>query len=154
MTKHSAGILSFRFRDGEMEVLLAHPGGPLWANRDDGAWTIPKGLVEANESCLDAAKREFEEEVGFEPKGNFLDLGEIKQPSGKVIHIWALEGNFDVAKFKSNMFEMEWPIHSGKIREYPEIDKVGWFKLKDAEKKILKGQIDFIKRLKEVLKIA
>ena len=151
MKKYSAGILLYRFKDGGLELLLAHPGGPFWARKDEGAWSIPKGLIEENEDPLIAAKREFKEEIGAEVDGNFVDLGEIKQPSKKVIRIFALEKNLDVSETKSNTFTIEWPKGSGNIREYPEIDKADWFSLEEAKKKIVKGQAGFIDRLIEVL---
>jgi predicted NUDIX family NTP pyrophosphohydrolase len=149
MSAHSSGILLFRFTDSKLEVLLVHPGGPFWMKRDEGAWSIPKGLVEKGESPLDAAKREFEEETGFKADGEFVDLGELKQPSRKVVHAWALEKNIDETEVVSNEFAIEWPKKSGIIREYPEIDKAGWFDVDQAKKKILKGQAGFIDRLKD-----
>jgi len=127
--------------------LLAHPGGPFWKRKDDGAWSIPKGLFEENESPIDAAKREFKEEIGFEVNGNFVNLGSLKQSSKKIVHIWALESNLDETKIVSNKFALEWPKNSGNIKEYPEIDKACWFNIEQAKKKIQKGQIGFINRL-------
>jgi len=151
MTVHSNGILLFRFREGRLEVLLIHPGGPFWAKKDEGAWSIPKGLAEEGESPLDAAKREFEEETGFKAEGEFIDLGDLKQPSRKVVHAWALEENIDETRIVSNKFAVEWPKRSGMIREYPEVDRAGWFNLEQAKKKILKGQAGFIDRLIDAL---
>lgn len=151
MSKHSAGILLFRFKNGKLEVMLVHPGGPFWAKKDEGAWSIPKGLIEEKENPLDAAKREFKEETGFEVDGDFIELGEIRQPSGKIIHIWALEKDLDVTKIVSNTFTLEWPKNSGKVREYPEVDKAGWFDIEQAKKKIVKGQRGFIDKLMEIL---
>jgi len=149
MGVHSAGILLFRFRNSTLQVLLVHPGGPFWECRDKGAWSIPKGLIEANEIALDAAKREFREETGFEIEGEFIELGEIRQSGDKTVHAWALEMDIDETRIASNSFEMEWPKQSGKINEYPEIDKGAWFDLQQARKKIIAGQAGFIDRLVE-----
>jgi predicted NUDIX family NTP pyrophosphohydrolase len=151
MKKYSVGILLFRFKDRKLEVMLVHPGGPFWAKKDEGAWSIPKGLMEENENPLDAAKREFREETGFEIEGEFIDLGEIRQPDGKIIHVWALEKDLDVTEIVSNKFTIEWPRNSGRMQEYPEVDKASWFDIKQAKKKILKGQIGFIEKLVEIL---
>jgi predicted NUDIX family NTP pyrophosphohydrolase len=151
MAVHSAGILLFKYDDGRLEVMLAHPGGPFWAEKDHGAWSIPKGLFEETEDALDAAKREFSEETGFEVDGEFIELGELKQPSRKIIHAWALEGDLDTANIQSNTFTLEWPKNSGNVKEYPEIDKAQWFTVEEARKKILKGQAEFIDRLIEKL---
>jgi len=149
--KFSAGILLYRFRDGELQVLLAHPGGPYWARKDKGAWMIPKGEVEEGEDPLQTAKREFREEIGFEVDGRFIDLGEVKQSGGKRVHIWALEKDFEVRKVRSNTFTMEWPKGSGMIREFPEIDKARWFNIDEAYRKILRSQKPFLDRLVKVL---
>lgn len=151
MSKHSAGILLFRFRNEKLEVMLVHPGGPFWAKKDNGAWSIPKGLFEENEKPMDAAKREFKEETGFEVDGEFIELGELKQPSKKIVRAWALEKDLDEAKVMSNTFTLEWPRNSGRVQEYPEIDKAGWFDIEQAKKKILKGQIGFIDKLVEII---
>ena len=151
MRKHSAGILLFRFRNGKLKVMLVHPGGPFWAKKDDGAWSIPKGLVEENEDLLNTAKREFNEEIGIEVDGEFIVLGELEQPSKKIVHAWALEKDLDVTNIVSNTFTLEWPRGTGKVREYPEIDKAKWFGIKEARNKILKGQIGFIDKLIEIL---
>jgi predicted NUDIX family NTP pyrophosphohydrolase len=127
--------------------MLVHPGGPFWVNKDEGAWSIPKGLIEEGESLLAAAKREFSEETGFEVDGDFIPLGEMKQASGKTVHAWALEKDIDTARIVSNLFELEWPRHSGRIRTFPEIDRGGWFTLSEAKTKIAKGQRAFIDRL-------
>lgn len=147
MSKKSGGILPFRFQDNHLEVLLVHPGGPLWAGKDEGAWSISKGLFEENESPLDAARREFKEETGFEVEGIFIELGRIKQPSGKIVFVWAVEKNLDERRIVSNKFMLEWPRRSGIMREFPEIDRAGWFDVESARKKIHKGQQDFIDRL-------
>ena len=147
MSKKSGGILPFRFQDNHLEVLLVHPGGPLWAGKDEGAWSISKGLFEENESPLDAAKREFKEETGFEVDGDFIELGSITQPSGKIVFAWAVEKDLDERKIVSNEFSLEWPRRSGIMREFPEIDRADWFDIESARKKILKGQQGFIDRL-------
>ncbi|AYK13890.1 MAG: NUDIX domain-containing protein [Methanosarcina flavescens] len=147
MSVYSYGILLFRFRNERLEVMLVHPGGPFWTKKDEGAWSIPKGLPEGHETPLDTAKREFKEETGFEVDGEFIDLGELNQPSKKIVHVWALERDLDVTSVVSNTFKLEWPKNSGKIQEFPEVDKAGWFDIELARKKIRKGQIGFIDRL-------
>ncbi|MDJ0956001.1 MAG: NUDIX domain-containing protein [Arenicellales bacterium] len=149
MSVRSAGLLLYRYAGSELQLLLVHPGGPFWAKRDAGAWSIPKGIYEQNEHPLQAAKREFKEETGYEVEGHFIDLGEIKQPSGKIIHAWAIEQDIDTANIVSNTFRLEWPRNSGNVKEYPEIDKGEWFKIDQARRKILKGQADFIEKLIE-----
>jgi predicted NUDIX family NTP pyrophosphohydrolase len=139
MVQHSAGLLMFR-RRGAIEVLLVHPGGPFWTKKDDGAWSIPKGLFEDGEDALAAAKREFEEETGQAPQGTLVELGVFRQPSGKRIHAFSLESEFDLDTFRSNSFSMEWPPRSGQTAEFPEADRAGWFGRKDAMAKITKGQ--------------
>jgi|GEM_PF-213173 len=151
MSAHSSGVLLFKFRDDRLEVLLVHPGGPFWARKEDVSWSIPKGRIEGDESPLDAAKREFREETGFEVDGDFIDLGQSKQSSKKVVHIWALEDDLDATKVSSNNFSVEWPKRSGIIREYPEIDRAGWFDIGQAKEKIQKGQAVFIDRLIEAI---
>jgi predicted NUDIX family NTP pyrophosphohydrolase len=150
----SAGLLLFRGRAADLEVLLGHPGGPFWQNKDDGAWSIPKGLVGADEAPLSAALREFVEETGHNPHGDFFPLGEARQPGGKVVHAWAIEGDWDPALIRSNTFEMEWPPRSGRRRTFPEIDRAAWFGIADARRKILKGQTVFVDRLAEARSIA
>jgi predicted NUDIX family NTP pyrophosphohydrolase len=147
----SAGLLLFRGRAADLEVLLGHPGGPFWQNKDDGAWSIPKGLIGADEAPLSAARREFVEETGHDPDGDFLPLGEARQPGGKVVQAWAIEGDWDPALIRSNTFEMEWPPRSGRRRTFPEIDRAAWFAIADARRKILKGQTVFVDRLLEAL---
>ena len=137
----------YRFKGDELQVLLAHPGGPFWKKKDEGAWSIPKGVFEENETPFDAAKREFKEETGFEAVGNFINLGSLRQSSKKIVHIWAVESDLDETKIVSNKFALEWPKNSGNIKEYPEIDKVGWFNIEQAKKKLQKGQVGFIDRL-------
>lgn len=151
MSMYSAGILLFRFRNEKLEVILVHSGGPIWAKKDMGTWSIPKGLPEKNENFLDTAKREFKEETGFEVDGDFIDLGEIDQPGRKTIHIWALEKDLDATNIVSNTFKFEWPRKSGKIQDYPEVDKAGWFDVALARRKIRKGQRGFIDRLIKTL---
>ncbi len=151
MPEHSAGILLYRRKAGRPEVLLVHPGGPFWKNRDEAAWSIPKGLVDPGEPLLDAARREFQEETGFEVDGPFHELGQLKQPSGKIVHVWAAEGDLDPAQIHSNTFELEWPRHSGRIRTFPEVDQAAWFDLATARKKIHKGQRGFLDRLETEL---
>ncbi len=151
MAVKSAGILLYRFKDGQLQVMLVHPGGPFWTKKDKGAWSIPKGICEEDEVAIEAAKREFREETGFDIDGSFIDLGELRQSSGKIVHAWALEGDLDTGKIKSNTFQMEWPRGSGRIRQYPEIDKGEWFSIDVAKEKIVKGQRGFLKRLLEEL---
>ena len=151
MALHSYGILLFQRAEDGLRVMLAHPGGPFWAGRDDGAWSIPKGLPEAGETALETARREFQEETGFGVDGTFIPLGKLKQPSGKIIHAWALEQDLDVSRIHSNTFSLEWPRHSGNIREYPEIDEGRWFSLGEARQKITAGQAGFLERLMEHL---
>ena len=143
----SAGILLHRRRNGALEVLLAHPGGPFWARRDEGAWTIPKGLVDAGEDLLDAARREFREETGIEAQPPFLPLGSVKQKAGKTVHAWAWEGDADADTIVSNVTRPEWPRGSVKWLTYPEIDRCAWFTIDDARAKINPAQAAFIDRL-------
>ena len=147
MSVQSAGILLFRFKNKMLEVMLVHPGGPFWVNKDLGAWSIPKGLIEENEQPLEAAKREFTEETSFEVNGDFIELGALKQPSKKIVHAWALEKDIDTTKIVSNSFELEWPKHSGQIKTYPEIDRGAWFGIKEAKLKMSAGQVKFLERL-------
>ncbi len=149
--KRSAGLLMYRRRDN-IEILLVHPGGPFWAGKDEGAWSLPKGLVNPGEDELLAAIREFEEETGFPAEGEFLALSPLRQPSGKVILAWAFEGDCDAEHTKSNLFTMEWPPGSGKMAEFPEADRAGWFDLESAKAKIIKGQRGFIEELERLMK--
>ena len=151
MTVHSAGILLYRFAVDGLEVMLVHPGGPYWAHKDAAVWTIPKGHCEEHESLLAAAKREFREETGFEADGVFIELGELRQPSGKIVHAWAVERDIDTSKIVSNTFSLEWPRNSGVINVYPEVDKGQWFEIEEAKNKILRGQVGFIERLQRAL---
>ncbi|HET9847800.1 MAG TPA: NUDIX domain-containing protein, partial [Candidatus Dormibacteraeota bacterium] len=126
MSAQSAGLLVYRRRDGTLEVLLVHPGGPFWQKRDDGAWSIPKGEVGENEAGMDVARREFEEELGVAaPEGPFVPLGRVRQAGGKVVDAWAAQADVDVSAMRSNTFEIEWPPRSGKMREFPEVDRAG-----------------------------
>ncbi|HEY6292740.1 MAG TPA: NUDIX domain-containing protein [Terriglobia bacterium] len=151
MPKLSAGLLMYRVRDGVLQVLLAHPGGPIWAKKDSGAWTIPKGEVEPGEDQLAAAQREFEEELGFAPSGEFNSLGTITQKSGKIVRAWAFEGDCDPRSIKSVSFSMEWPPRSGKQREFPEVDRAEFFGVEEARKKINPAQAELVTRLEEKL---
>ena len=151
MAKKSAGILLYRVHNKNPEVFIVHPGGPFWAKKDDGAWSIPKGEFEDNEEPLTAAKREFEEETGISISGEFIELNPIKQKSGKTVYAWAVEGDIDPSKIKSNEFEIEWPPKSGKTKSFPEIDKAAWFNLIEAKKKILESQASLIDQLKNIL---
>jgi predicted NUDIX family NTP pyrophosphohydrolase len=153
MPKLSAGILLFRTnKSDELEVLIAHPGGPFWAKKDDGAWSIPKGEYVEGDDAYAAAVREFQEELGSElPSGSSLDLGELQQPSGKRIHVWAIEGDLDTSTVVSNSFEMEWPPKSGKTTQFPEVDRAAWVNIAVARRKLLKGQVEFLTRLLDVL---
>jgi predicted NUDIX family NTP pyrophosphohydrolase len=147
MKKRSAGILMYRRAGADLLLLLVHPGGPFWAKKDLGAWSIPKGEYGEGEDPFAVAKREFGEELGREPAGEFQDLGELVQPSRKVITAWAVEGDFDVAGVRSNTFELEWPPKSGRKQEFPEVDRAQWFTPDEARAKILSGQREFIERL-------
>jgi predicted NUDIX family NTP pyrophosphohydrolase len=147
----SAGVLLFRRSGGRLEVLLAHPGGPFWASKDAGAWTIPKGLAEADEELLAAARREFAEETGLRPEGPFLPLGHVRQKSGKVVHAWACEADADPALMRSNTMWIEWPAGSGKRIEIPEIDRCGWFDPVEARRKLNPAQVAFVDRLEAAL---
>lgn len=145
--KQSAGILMYRKYKKQLQVLLVHPGGPFWKNKDAGAWSIPKGEFNADEDSLNAAVREFQEELGLQPAGNFLHLNPIKQKSGKIVHAWAVEGDVDITKITSNEFEIEWPPRSGKKASFPEIDKAGWFNIPDAREKMVSAQTAFLNEL-------
>jgi predicted NUDIX family NTP pyrophosphohydrolase len=140
----SAGILLYRIKNNVPELLLAHPGGPFWVNKDIGAWTIPKGEFTDEEEPLEAAKREFKEETGVDVAGEFIELTPVKLKSGKTVYAWLLKGDMDATKIKSNTFQLEWPPNSGIKKNFPEIDKAQWFNIKDAKEKINPGQIGFI----------
>jgi len=147
-SKRSAGILLFRHAGDALEVLLVHPGGPFWSKKDDGAWFVPKGELEAGEEPFAAALREFREELGSDaPSGEPLALGFVKNKSGKMIHAWALEGELDVQSVKSNTFSLEWPPRSGQLREFPEVDRASFFSLDEAARKIHAAELPFLERL-------
>ena len=152
--KTSAGILLYRIHSGEPEVFLVHPGGPYWAKRDAGAWSIPKGEFDEGADALEAARREFQEETGSSADGEFIPLTPLKQKSGKLVYAWALLGDIDASSVRSNTFAMEWPPHSGKRHEFPEVDRGAWFTVAAANEKILPGQRGFIRELQERLDAA
>lgn len=152
MSLHSAGIILFRLCNHELQVMLVHPGGPFWAHRDLGSWSMPKGLFEPGEPPLATAKREFTEETGFDIDGDFIDLGSLRQPSRKIIHAWAVEGDIDVSKINSNTFSLEWPAKSGVVKQYPEVDRGEWFSIDLARAKITKGQQQFLDRLVKIIR--
>jgi predicted NUDIX family NTP pyrophosphohydrolase len=151
MPKHSAGLLLYRNRQGDLEVLLVHPGGPFWANKDEHAWSIPKGEYPPEEDPLRAAYREFKEETGCETTGDAIPLGSLQQPNGKVVQAWALAGDCDAAGIRSNTFTLEWPPHSGRRQEFPEVDRAAWFTLEVARQKIHRGQVGFLEELERIL---
>jgi predicted NUDIX family NTP pyrophosphohydrolase len=144
--KTSAGLLLYR-RRGVLEVFLVHPGGPFWAKKDAGAWSLPKGEFVEGDDPLAAAKREFTEETGFPIDGEFRRLDPLKQRSGKVIHAWAIEADCDASQVRSNLFSLEWPPKSGQIQKFPEVDRAGWFSIPEARKRIIAGQVGFIDQL-------
>jgi predicted NUDIX family NTP pyrophosphohydrolase len=147
----SAGLLMYRLREGIPEVFLVHPGGPFWTAKDAGAWSIPKGIINADEDPLSAARREFEEETGFRVSGDFIQLSSVKLRSGKVLMAWAVEGDCDPSQIKSNTFPMEWPPHSGRHQEFPEVDRAAWLAVGEAKKKINQGQVPLLEELPRVL---
>jgi predicted NUDIX family NTP pyrophosphohydrolase len=152
MAKRSAGILMFRGSGAELSLLLVHPGGPFWAKKDEGAWSIPKGEYDEGEDPLLVARREFEEELGSPaPPGDTIDLGELVQPSRKTVTAYGIEGDFDPSSLRSNLFELEWPPRSGRMQSFPEVDRAEWFTPEKARAKILPGQRPFIDRLLERL---
>jgi predicted NUDIX family NTP pyrophosphohydrolase len=151
MSKRSAGLLLFRDVSGAIEVLLVHPGGPFWAKKDEGAWSIPKGEISGDEDPLRAALREFEEEVGQTVTGDVIPLQPRRQAGGKLVHAWALRFDCDPARLRSNTFSMEWPPRSGRQQVFPEIDRAAWFPLQVARAKILKGQAGFLDELEGTL---
>ena len=146
-SQKSAGLLLYRMRNSVLEVFLVHPGGPFWAKKDDGAWSIPKGEIAEDEDPLKAAKREFFEETGFEVDGNFIALTPVRQAAGKWVYAWAVEGDCDANAIKSNTFSMEWPPRSGKKKEFPEVDRAAWFTLDVAKGKILKSQLSLLEEV-------
>lgn len=151
MPKASAGLLMYRISDGELQLLLVHPGGPFFKNKDDGAWTIPKGEIESDEEELATARREFQEETGFEPHGPFITLSPVKMKSGKRIQAWAFEGDCDPTAVRSNLFTIEWPPKSGKQAEFPEIDRAEFFGTATAKTKINPAQIGLIEQLDQII---
>jgi predicted NUDIX family NTP pyrophosphohydrolase len=147
----SAGLIVFREREGVLEVLLGHMGGPFWARKDEGAWSIPKGELDDGEPPLAAARREFQEELGHAPPdGPLLELGEIRQKAGKVVVAFAVEGDFDPARLRPGTFAMQWPPRSGRTQEFPEVDRVAWFDLATAKRKIVRGQATLLDRLAQL----
>ena len=151
MANESAGILMYKREHGELRVLLAHPGGPFWRNKDDGAWSIPKGAPHADETMEAAARREFEEELGAPVAGALQPLGRVRQSGGKWVEAFAVERDFDVAQLRSNTFEMEWPPKSGRTAAFPEVDRAAWLTLADARVKIIEGQRPLLDRLEALL---
>jgi predicted NUDIX family NTP pyrophosphohydrolase len=151
MPKRSAGLLMYRRHNGQVEVFLVHPGGPFWAKKDMGAWSICKGEYAESELPLEAAKREFQEETGFTAQGSFLELGVVQQASGKIVSAWAFEGDCDPGKLVSNHCQLEWPPRSGRMIEIPEVDRGGWFSIAAARERILKSQEPFLDRLSQML---
>jgi predicted NUDIX family NTP pyrophosphohydrolase len=147
----SAAILPYRFTGGRLEVFLVHPGGPFWARKDLGAWSLAKGEFEAPEDPLEAARREFAEETGFAVTGPVVPLTPRKQPSGKTVHAWATEAAYDPANVRSNTFQMEWPRGSGTMREFPEVDRAAWFDLDEARRRVLPGHVPFLDELASLL---
>jgi predicted NUDIX family NTP pyrophosphohydrolase len=148
--KTSAGLLLYRYR-GDLEVFLVHPGGPFWAKKDLGAWSLPKGEFSEGEDPLEAARREFTEETGFAVEGEFHRLEPVKQSGGKVVHAWAIEANCDDCKVRSNSFILEWPPKSGSMQEFPEVDRAGWFALPEARRRINSGQLGLLDQLASAL---
>ena len=151
MPKRSAGLILFRRRAGQLQVLLVHPGGPYFAKKDAGAWSIPKGEYTDGEDPKAVALREFEEETGLQPTGHLLSLGEVRQAGGKVVTAFALEGDLDPDTLRSNLFAMEWPPRSGRLQSFPEVDRAGWFTVAEARTKILAGQAPLLNRLSEAV---
>jgi len=147
MPKRSAGLLLFRRAESGWQVLLAHPGGPFWARKDKGAWSIPKGELAEDEDPLQGALREFAEETGHHVTGAFIALPPLRQPGGKLVYAWAVEGDFDPAQLRSNTFSMEWPPRSGRQASFPEVDRAAWFGLDEARSRILSGQVGFLDAL-------
>ena len=133
--------------EGRIEVLLVHPGGPFWRNKDEGAWSIPKGLCDEGEDPLTSARREFEEETGHRPSGEFVPLGEFKQPGGKLVLAYSVEGSFDPSALTSNLFSIEWPPKSGTLKEFPEVDRAAWFTPDEARRKLVRGQVPILETL-------
>ncbi len=153
MPKTSAGILMYRKKGTGLEVFLIHPGGPFFVNRDQGAWSIPKGEIDKGEDSLTAAKREFEEETGCRPEGNFLPLSPVKQKSGKIVLSWAVDGVCDADTITSNTFSLEWPPKSGRMQDFPEVDRAAWFSIEEAKTRINQAQIGLLEELAKKLKL-
>lgn len=151
MPQTSAGLIMYRVRDGRLQVFLVHPGGPFWAKKDEGAWSIPKGEFSPEEDALCAAKREFEEETGIRVQGEFLPLGAIRQKSGKSVRAWAFEGDCDPERIQSNTFSMEWPPRSGKSREFPEVDRAAFFEIAEAKRRINPAQVELLSTLEKMI---
>jgi len=151
MPRQSAGLLMYRRRGGGIEVLLVHPGGPFWAKKDQGAWSIPKGEYEPGEDPLAAARREFTEETGIVPEGAFVALAPLRQRSGKIVRAFAIEGDLDPQAIRSNTFVMEWPPRSGRLQEFPEVDRAAWFSLEEAKQKLLAAQVALVEELARLL---
>jgi len=151
MSRVSAGLLMYRRDNGTLQILLAHPGGPFFRNKDDGAWSIPKGEIESGEDLLETAKREFREEIGVTPTGPFIALTTVKQRGGKIVHAWAFEGDCDPTAIVSNTFNMEWPPRSGKQMDFPEIDRAEFFDVSTARQKINAGQVALIDELERIV---
>lgn len=150
MPRTSAGLLVYRLREGRLQIFLVHPGGPFWAKKDLGAWSLPKGEFTEPEDPLAAARREFQEETGFDPEGPFEPLTPRKQSGGKIVHAWAVEGDLDPRQVRSNTFLLEWPKGSGRQKEFPEIDRADWFDLEEAKRRILPGQAGFLDELDDL----
>jgi predicted NUDIX family NTP pyrophosphohydrolase len=151
MVKMSAGLVMYRKTRGRVEVFLVHPGGPFWAKKDLGAWSIPKGEPKADEELLAVARREFREETGIEPRGTLRPLKPVKQAGGKVVRAWAFEGDADPSAIRSNKFSMEWPPGSGREKTFPEVDRAAWFEMDEAKTKITKGQVGLLNELQAML---
>jgi predicted NUDIX family NTP pyrophosphohydrolase len=151
MPKISAGLLLYRRRGAALEVLLVHPGGPFWAKKDEGAWSIPKGEAAPGEDLLTRARREFAEETGFAVEGAFQPLTPVRQAGGKAVHAWALKGDIDTAALRSNRFTLEWPPRSGRVQEFPEVDRGEWFALPAARRKINKGQLPLLDEIERLV---
>lgn len=151
MPRQSAGLLMFRQRAGGLEVFLVHPGGPFWAKKDQGAWSIPKGEYQPDEDPLVAARREFAEETGIVPEGDFVALTPLRQRSGKIVRAFAFEGDCDAQAIRSNTFVIEWPPRSGRQQEFPEVDRAGWFTVEEARERLLSGQVGIIEELERLL---
>jgi len=149
-SRRSAGIILYRKRHGSTEIFLVHPGGPYWAKRDDGSWSIPKGEYEEGEEAIDAARREFLEETGVAVNGPFLALRPVRQPSGKIITAWAAEGELDPARLRSNSFSLEWPPKSGITQSFPEVDRGAWFSLTEARDKLSRGQLPLLQGIADL----